>query len=187
MFPMVRSARRIIAGLGVIAIALTSSAPIASAKKDQPPVLKLGNACTMLTNARIEKTFGAPIVSREVFVGKHSCTYTLATDPLAPLGQFVAFQISPDPFGSTSALDTVNDLNSIEVLSNHVLTEVFNIGRSAYFNDTLQKIVVLASKKFAFELAWKAAPAGTPLDDQAKARLQKLAKLVVNRSKRAKG
>lgn len=186
VFSTVTSARRVILAIAVIVIALSANATVAGATRSSAPALELGNACTMVPDKKIEKAFGAPILDREVFLAKHSCTYTLGTDPAAPVGKFVAFQISPDPFASNSARFVINDQNSIEVLSEHVVTEVFDVGKFAYFNDTLQKIAVLASSKFAFELAWRPLPAGTPLDDQAKAELEKLAKLVVKRSKRAK-
>lgn len=176
-----------IVGLAVVAITLAANATIASAKKAPAPRLKFGNACTMLTDAQIEKAFGAPIATRDVFLEMHSCTYTLEADPAAPVGSFVAFQLAPDSFDSKSARFVVNDQNSIETLSEHALTEVFKVGKFAYFNETLKKIVVLASGKFAFELAWRPAPAGTPLGDQDRVQLEKLAKLVVKRSTRAKG
>lgn len=187
MFCSAGAARRTVVGIVAIAITLAAVPTVAGAKERPAPRLKIGNACTMVPEAKIEKTFGAAILDREVFLDNHSCTYTLGADPAAPEGKFVAFQIAPDPFDSNSARFVINDQNSIEVLSDHVVTEVFGVGKFAYFNDTLQKIAVLASSKYAFELAWRPLPAGTPLDGQAKAKLEKLAKLVVKRSTTAKG
>ena len=56
MFSTASSARRIIVGFAMIAIALSANATFAGAKKGPAPRLKLGDACTCTGNA----VFNAP-------------------------------------------------------------------------------------------------------------------------------
>lgn len=182
---MVHMRKRRGALLGAIVVALAGllvgTGPAAAAKA---PPLKVGDAGTMLTDAQIEKGLKQPVASKGYFYGKLTCDYTLGADAAAPTGTFSAYQAFPSLYPTGGAANVFEDERAIDSLSGDTIDEITGIGKAAYFNATKQKIVVLATGKYTFELTWKPAPAGTTLTPRDEARLKSLAKTVVSRVKR---
>jgi hypothetical protein len=177
-----RKRRGALFGATVVVLAglLVGTAPAGAAKA---PPLKVGDACTMLTDAQIARGLKQPVAAKAHFYGKLNCDYTLGTDAAAPTGTFSTYQAFPSLYPTGGAESVFEDERAINGLSGDTIEEIDGIGKAAYFNATKQKIVVLATGKYTFELTWKPAPAGTTLTPRDEARLKSLAKTVAARTK----
>jgi hypothetical protein len=143
----------------------------------------------MLTTKQIGAKFGKPVVqgAPEVdFAGPYDCGYHVGDDfTVPPGGTFIAAQVYPSIFDSTgSSRNAVDDLRAVDGAAGNELSDVSKLGRNAFVNYTTGTLVVDVSKKFAFSLSWRPAPADTPLNDKDAKRLVALAKEIVKRAPR---
>jgi hypothetical protein len=157
----------------LVAAALIAAAAPAAAQK--APKFKKNDACTLLTDRKVEKALDQPIAGRSYFFGKLTCDYTLG-DAAAPAAVFSAAQLYPSLFDTPGARHDFEDQLAVERLSDDQISEVYKLGEQAYVNRTKGKVSVLANKKYAFELAWKPNPAGTAITSADVKALKKLAK-----------
>ena len=179
----------------VIATFVTASAlqlgmtASASSPTRAKPRLKIDDPCSMLTRKQIGAKFGKPVVqgAPEVdFAGPYDCGYHVGNDfAVPPGGTFIAAQVYPSLFDSTgSSRDAVDDLRAVDGAGGNELSDVNKLGRSAFVNYTTGTLVVDVSKKFAFSLSWRPAPADTPISDKDAKKLVALAKDIVDRAPR---
>jgi hypothetical protein len=167
-----------------VVVATSGSALALGLGRSSGQKFKVGDACTMLKDSELVKAFKEPVTKKDYYLKTFACSYTLGADAaVAPGGQFTAYQLFPTDFEAASALFVVEDNHATESLSDEELVDVNRVGNEAYLNVTRNKIVVLATKKFAFELTWKPAPAGTPLSKAEIKQLKALAQKVVARVK----
>jgi hypothetical protein len=166
-------------------VAMSGSTLALDLERSTGQKFKVNDACTMLKDHELVKAFGQPVTKKDYYLKTFACSYILGTDATVPPGgQFTAYQLFPTDFEAASARFVVEDNHATESLSEEELVDVNNVGIDAYLNVTRNKIVVLATKKFAFELTWKPAPAGTQLSNDAIKQLKSLARKVVARVKR---
>lgn len=153
-------------------------------KKPKGPKVDVENACTMLWPERIEKKLSGPVVllPDATIAGAAGCAAAIGTDPaVAPGGTLQAFTEYPNLLGSNrTARAAVEDRRAGDALSDHVIIDVENVGKSGYFNRTKGAITVLAARKFAFTLQWARA-SDVAISDADRAALTSLAKNVVAR------
>ena len=149
-------------------------------------------ACTMVTTRQVEKAFGGPVAEGVENAVVLACTYIVGEDRTqAPGGEFATQQLFPSILNTTdTAKEAIEDARSIDVLAEHDLEDVDGVGRYAYYDATDGRIMVQATKKFAFVLNWTTPAPATPQPGQPEGRLSKkhkkalirLAKDVVKRA-----
>lgn len=180
--------RRIIAFLvaAPLAVALTGTALAYGAIEGKHPApIKLNHGCSITSPQKIGQRFGKP-VKTVVFhtIGTYDCLYNVGVDPAqAPGGTFQTLQLYPsivNPWPRASA--AYEDEHAVDTESTDQLQDVNKLGVQAYIDNTTGKLVVQASKKYVFYLAWHPAPGGTPITNVDAQRLIALAKDVIKRA-----
>ena len=180
-----RWSARLVAGV-IAGLLLSTYATMATASADlgarrTPKATVVDNPCTLLAVKQVKKEFGGPVATpllNKLFL---TCKYAVGTDPTQAGGTLGAVLLFPSFLSHTgTAKAAYEDQHAFDMLSNHVITDVNGVGRSAYMNLTNGELVVLATKRFVFTLRWQPAPA-RPVNARDIKKLTALAKLVVPR------
>ena len=173
-------ALRTIALTACVSLAMTGSALAGTSGKR----VTRDKACTMVTTKQVEKAFGGPVAEGVENAVVLACTYIVGEDRTQPPGgEFATQQLFPSILNTTdSAKEAVEDAHAIDVLAEHDLEDVDKLGRYAYYNATEGRIVVQATKKFAFVLNWSPGSQEGPLSKKHKKALIRLAKDVAKRA-----
>jgi len=179
-----QASRRFGALLMLFALLSTGVAVAASPSKGKR--VQRDKACTMVTERQVEKAFGSPVAEGVEQTVVLSCTYLVGVDPNQPPGgSFATQQLFPSILNTTdTAKQAVADSHAIDLIAEDDLREVEGVGRRAYFNATHGRIVVQATKKFAFVLIWSPESVDGRITKKQEKQLIKLAKDVVKRAPR---
>jgi hypothetical protein len=174
----------LVAGPLVVTLASADIARGATTVKHPSPV-KLNHGCSITTPQKIGQRFGKPVVEIGFHIlGTYDCLWYVGIDQTQPPGgEFQAVQLYPsnvNPWPRPSA--AYEDEHAVDALSTDQLQDVAKLGVQAYVDFASGKLVVQASKKYVFYLAWRPAPDGTPITNADKRSLIALAKDVVKRA-----
>ena len=174
-------ARRILAGISVVAVAIGLTASAVAAKG---PRIQRDKACTMVTKKQVQKAFGSPVADGVEQTVVLSCTFLVGTDPNAePGGSFATQQLFPSILNTTeSAKAAIEDSHAIDLLAEDDLRDVDGVGKSAYMNSTRGRLTVQATKKYAFVVVWSIASKEGPIGKANEKKLIRLAKDIVKRA-----
>jgi hypothetical protein len=169
-----------------LATVATAAMPVGAVVRARSgPKIKTGHACSILSAKQVAKALGSPTAVDPHQLLPAFCTMSIGADPTRPPGGvFAVGQIFPSLFASyADARAAVDDEHAVGGLAGDDLEDV-SVGKTAFIDHTSGKLVVEASKKFAFTLQWWPAPSGTKITRSDVKKLVKLAKLIVPRAPR---
>jgi hypothetical protein len=174
---------RIVVALVLAALALLSVP--ASAGDDEFP---LGDTCKLARQREIEKAFGSPVVEYPYYdpLGDFGCIRIVAGGKQTPGGgELQMNQLFPSlPTGFDTPKEVFEDQRAVDALGEAVLIDLENLGRMAYVNYTEGSVIVVATKKFAFEIGWSDGDELAPLTEPDARKLIALSRKVVKRARR---
>jgi hypothetical protein len=171
-----------------LAAATLGAGGIPAAKQPPVPKINVGDACSYLTAAQVQKAFGGPVTVDPTNRGSktpNDCGFLIGnvftpTAVLVSTNQFPGFLVPP---GQT-AVDVVEGQRAIDAQGGLTVVDA-NIGKSSYLDTDRSAITVAPSTHFAFTLQWlpsSAPPQGGPLDTSTKKQLVALAKNITTRA-----
>jgi hypothetical protein len=170
--------------LGIALATGIAGASAGSAAAKSKPKGKIDDPCTLLDASKVTKVFGGPVADPVLDTTFLSCTFAVGADPAQTPGGLVSVaQLFPH-YGQAlpTATKAFQDQHAIDVLSNFELADVNGLGRDAYMNLTNGTLVVLATKKFEFSVAWQPASVTSHVTKRDQKKLVKLAKQMVPRA-----
>ncbi len=185
---MLRGARWWAAPLVAVGV-VCAFGPAAGARTAAKPALTVGQPCTYLTTAQVQKVFATGPVTASALSGGPAlatvCDFQVGAGGAS--GTLVASLLYPffPPPGQT-AVDVVEGQHADDTVTGLTL-QTLSVGKSSYADLDRSIVYVAASKKFAFSVQWVppgVSPSeGASMSPKLQKQLVTLAKAVVARSK----